>query len=120
MRAVLERRIGVTIPESDLETVFENLLRRYGLPEPDRQVWVLTASGPYRIDYAYNQYRIGMEPMGSEFHSGRWQHDITRLAALAGADWQMLPFSDFDVRHREPTVVRAVTAALVRAGHQFD
>jgi hypothetical protein len=120
IRAVLERRIGVVIPESDLETVFDNLLRRNGLPEPDRQVWVRTDSGPCRMDFAYTKYRIGMEPMGSEFHAGRWEEDMARLARLAEIDWQMLPFTDFQVRHREPTVVRAVTAALVRAGHIFD
>jgi len=119
MRAVLERRIGVVIPETDLETVFDNLLRRNGLPEPDRQVWVRTDSGNFRIDSAYTQYRIGMDPMGSEFHAGRWEEDMARLAALAEVDWQMLPFTDFQVRHREKTVVRAVRAALVRAGHHF-
>jgi Transcriptional regulator, AbiEi antitoxin len=120
MRAVLERRIGVVIPESDLETVFDSLLRRNGLPEPDRQVWVRTGSGNFRIDSAYTRYRIGMDPMGSGFHAGRWEEDMARLAALAGVDWQMLPFTDFQVRHREQTVVRAVRAALVRAGHKFD
>src|SRR5262249_25314539 len=83
MRALLERRIGAVMPETDLETVFDNLLRRHGLPEPDRQVWVRTDSGNFRIDSAYKQYRIGMEPMGSEFHAGRWEEDMARLVALA-------------------------------------
>ena len=65
-------------------------------------------------------HRIGMEPMGSEFHAGRWEEDMARLAALAEVDWQVLPFTDFQVRHREQTVVRAVRGALVRAGHRFD
>jgi very-short-patch-repair endonuclease len=120
MRAVLERRIGVVIPETDLETVFDNLLRRHGLPEPERQVWVDTAAGPYRMDFAYERYRIGMEPMGGEFHAGRWEADMRRLAALAAVDWQMLPVSDFDVRHREHIVVGGVKAALARAGYEFD
>jgi very-short-patch-repair endonuclease len=120
MRAALERRIGVIVPETDLESAFDNLLREHGLPEPDRQVWVRTGSGKFRMDFAYTRYRIGLEPMGSEFHAGRWEEDMARLAALAATDWQMLPFTDFQVRHREQTVVRAVTAALIRAGHRFD
>lgn len=120
MRAVLERRIGVVVPETDLETVFDNLLRRHGLPEPERQVWVDTEFGRYRMDFAYTKYRIGMEPMGRQAHADQWDDDMARFAALSALDWQMLPFSNFDVRQREQTVVRAVTAALVRAGHQFD
>jgi len=120
MRAVLERRIGTVIPETDLETVFDNLLRRNGLPEPERQVWVETAAGPYRMDFAYSLYRIGMEPMGRDAHADRWEADMDRLAELSAMDWQMLAFSNHQVRHRERTVVRAVTAALLRAGHQFD
>ena len=120
MRAVLERRIGVVVPETDLETVFDNLLRRHGLPEPDRQVWVDTAAGPYRMDFAYTQYRIGMEPMGRDVHTDKWEDDMARLAELSAMDWQMLPFSNFQVRHREQTVLRAVRAALIRAGHRFD
>src|SRR5262249_29149949 len=120
MRTVLERRIGTVIPETDLETVFDTLLRRNGFPEPDRQVWVQTNSGPFRIDFAYERYRIGMEPMGSEFHAGRWAEDMARLAALAEVDWQVTPFADFQVRHREQAVVRAVRNALVRAGHNFE
>jgi very-short-patch-repair endonuclease len=117
MRAVLERRIGVSIPESDLETVFESVLRRHGLPEPDRQVWVQTPAGPYRMDFAYRSQRIGMDPMGNQFHAETWEDDMARRAELAGMDWQMLPFTDFQVRNREQTVVRAITAALVRAQH---
>jgi len=120
MRAVLERRIGVVIPETDLETVFDNLLWRNGLPEPDRQVWVDTAAGPYRMDFAYTQYRIGMEPMGREVHADTWDDDMARLAELSAMDWQMLAFSNHQVRQREPTVVRAVRSALLRAGHRFD
>ena len=120
MRAVLERRIGVVIPETDLETVFDSLLRRNGFPEPERQVWVDTAAGPYRMDFAYKRYRIGMEPMGREAHADHWEEDIDRLAELSAMDWQMLPFSNFQVRHREQTVVRAVRSALLRAGHRFD
>jgi very-short-patch-repair endonuclease len=119
MRAILERRIGVVIPETDLETVFDNLLRRNGLPEPDRQVWVDTDAGPYRMDFAYAKYRIGMETMGRQVHAEHWEDDMARLAELSGMDWQMLAFSNFQVRHREPTVVRAVRSALVRAGHQM-
>jgi very-short-patch-repair endonuclease len=120
MRAVLERRIDVIVPETDLETVFDNLLRRNGLPEPERQVWVDTAAGPYRMDFAYTEFRIGLEPMGRAAHADRWEEDMDRLAELAAMDWQVLPFSNFQVRHREQTVVRAVTAALARAGYQFE
>ena len=112
--------IGVVIPETDLETVFGSLLRRPGFPEPERQVWVDTAAGPYRMDFAYKRYRFGMEPMGGEFHAGRWEADMRRLAALAAVDWQVLPVSDFDVRHREHIVLDGIKAALIRAGHQFN
>jgi very-short-patch-repair endonuclease len=61
-----------------------------------------------------------MDPMGGEFHAGSWGEDMARLAALAAVDWQVLPFSDFDVRHREATVVSAIAAAIARAGGKLD
>jgi very-short-patch-repair endonuclease len=72
------------------------------------------------MDFAYTQYRVGMEPMGREAHADRWEEDMDRLVELAAMDWQVLPFSNFKVRHREQTVVRAITAALARAGRHAE
>ena len=122
MRAALERRLdGQVVPVTDLETVFENLLRRHGLPVAERQHWVRTAEGRrYCIDFVYLAYRIGLEPMGRAAHVDQWDDDVDRLADLAAMDWRILPFSNHQVRNREETVVRAIRAALIRAGHRFD
>jgi very-short-patch-repair endonuclease len=122
MRAALERRLdGHVTPVTDLETVFDNLLRRHGLPPARRQHWVCTPSGKrYCIDFAYLEYRIGMEPMGRVAHADQWDDDMERLADLADMDWQILPFSNQRIRHGEESVVRAIRHALLRAGHRFD
>ena len=121
MRAALERRLdGQVIPVTDLETVFDNLLRRHGLPPATRQHWVRTPWGKsYCIDFVYLEYRIGMEPMGREAHADQWHDDMERLADLAGMDWQILPFSNHRIRYEEESVVRAIRHALIRAGHRF-
>jgi len=121
MRAALERRLdGQAIPDTDLETVFENLLRRHGLPTAERQHWVQTSDRRrYCIDFVYLDYRIGMEPMGRTAHAPQWDDDLDRLADLAAMDWLILPFSNHQVRNRETTVAQAIRSALIRAGHCF-
>jgi very-short-patch-repair endonuclease len=74
----------------------------------------------YCIDFAYPEYRIGMEPMGREAHADQWENDIDRLADFAAIDWLMLPFSNHRVRNEEESVVRAIRNALNRAGHHVD
>jgi len=116
----LTRRFGpgqATVPESDLETVFESLLRRAGLPQPERQVAVPLPNGRVaRIDFAYRDHKLGIEVAGAEFHATpeRWANDVGRLGVLAALGWMVLVFSDDQVRRTPDIVIDAVRHALAR------
>lgn len=116
MRAVLDARSGA-VPESDLETQFELLLRAHGLPTPVAQFPVTAPDGrQLRIDYAYPDRMIGIELLGAEFHAGpdQWRHDTDRLVVLAALGWHMLSFTYEQITRQTPTVVRAVERTLDR------
>jgi hypothetical protein len=68
VRRVLARRgIGNTPTESDLETRFVQIVRRAGLPVPQRQV----AIDRFRVDFAWPAYRLAVELDGMADHAGR-------------------------------------------------
>ncbi|GMU77594.1 MAG: hypothetical protein AMXMBFR46_03930 [Acidimicrobiia bacterium] len=125
MREALAWRTGARpgdaarIPESDLETMFENLLHRAGLPSPTRQHPVPIASGRIlRIDFAYPRLRVGIELAGARYHAvpDRWLADMARLTVLGAMGWQMLTFGWTEVRDTPDVTVQAVRHALERAG----
>lgn len=121
---VVGRRLGRLpadriLPESDLETVFENLVHASGLPMPERQVRVPVADGrTFRIDFAYSTHRLGIEVAGSEFHATpeRWAADIERMTSLAAVGWLLLVFTDAQVRRTPETVVDAIRRSIARLG----
>lgn len=120
VEAALHRRIGPdpsATPESDLETVFDNLLRNAGLPSPERQHRVRLPDGRWvRIDFAYPERLLGIEVMGGQFHATpqRWAADVERVGALGAAGWLVLMFSDDQVRRTPDVVVAAVRHGLSR------
>lgn len=116
MRAVLDARSGA-VPESDLETQFELLLRSHGLPAPQPQFSVVAPDGRrLRIDFAYPDRLVGIELLGAEFHAGpdQWRADIERLGVLAALGWRMLSFTYDQVTRQSVTVITAVERALAR------
>jgi len=117
MRAVLDTRIGTAVPESDLETQFELLIRSHGFPEPVPQFRVISPNGRHlRIDDAFPTSMVGVELLGAQFHARpeRWAADIDRLGVLAALGWHMLSFTYEHVVHRPATVIAALEQALDR------
>lgn len=117
LRAVLDARSGAAIPESDLETQFELLVRSHGLPHPVAQFAVSAPDGRWlRIDFAYPPAMVGIELLGARFHAvpERWAADIDRLGVLAALGWHMLSFTYEQVTARPRMVVQAVERALAR------
>ena len=119
LRAVLDARAGPAVPESDLETQFELLVRSRGLPAPVPQLHVVTPAGRrLRIDFAYPDAMVGIELLGARFHANpeRWAADVDRLGVLAALGWHMLSFTYEQVTRRPDTVVAALERALARSG----
>lgn len=107
---VLERR-PIVPTESDLETVYWQVLRDHGVELPIRQHPV----GPYFLDLAYVDAKVFVELDGWAAHGSveafgrdrRRQNDIVLL------DWVPLRFTHSDV-HRFPRRTAMLTATTVR------
>jgi very-short-patch-repair endonuclease len=93
---VLDRRPAVPT-DSDLETVYWQTLRHYGVELPVRQYPV----GPYKLDQAYPDIKLFIELDGWGAHGSReaFGRDRRRQNAVVAQDWVPLRFTDSDVRH---------------------
>ena len=100
LRSVLASRPGGAPPtESDAETLFLQLARRAGLPEPLRQFAVPTSEGTFRLDFAWPLRRIAVEIDGAATHASRdaLARDLRRqnrlLLSMMPASWTLLRFT---------------------------
>jgi very-short-patch-repair endonuclease len=102
---LLAARTGPAL-ESVLEAKLWLLLRRSGLPLPQRQYWVSLPGGRYRLDFAWPEHRVGLECDGWEHHGTRtaFDPDRARLAEFAAARWRILPVT-WHACTREPARV---------------
>jgi very-short-patch-repair endonuclease len=100
LRSVLARRpAGAPPTESDAETLFLQLARRAGLPDPLRQFAVPTSEGAFRLDFAWPHRRIAVEIDGAATHASRdaLSRDLRRqnriLLSMVPAGWALLRFT---------------------------
>lgn len=116
LRGVLERRGEVPPTESYLETRFVQVLRAAGVAAFERQVDVDDGAGrPIgRVDFL--QGPVVVECVGRQYHDGREDLDVERIARLTAAGYDVLPFRFAHVEHRQHHVVHTTAAALVAAG----
>lgn len=118
LRKLLEERHDHDgVPESALETKTRRvlrLLRKARLPLPECQYEI----APYRIDFAYPQYKIAIEAESYERHSGKraWHRDWARRNHLTSLGWLVLHFTWEDITKRPSYVLAQVTAALKERG----
>lgn len=102
--------------ESVLEDRFVALLRRAGLPEPERQVPLAVAGRrqPLRLDFAYRRARLAIELDGQAAHASPADRERdarkSNLAALAG--WTLLRYTWGDVAERGAAVAAEVSRCV--------
>ena len=105
-RLLAQRSPGEAVLDSTLETRFLRLLRgaRLPLPEPGYEV------GPYRLDFAYPEIRLGIELDGYAFHSSKvaWERDLRRQNELLALGWILLRFTWTDVTQRGEAVIAEI------------
>lgn len=125
LRELVEHRCGGDrVTESDLETGFLQLLRRFRVPRPVSQHEVRHSGRLVaRVDFAYPELRVALELDGYRWHAGRTRFDAdrTRQNALEALGWTVLRFTWRDVHdHPEETVavVWAVLGGRVPAAHR--
>ena len=113
---VLARREGRERPtESELEDDLKALIRRFGLPEPERQRTIaLPGGGRTRFDCAYPALRLAVEADGDEHHRGLLdrRRDEARDRRCAEAGWAVRRFSTEEIRG-DPHRVAAAIARLL-------
>jgi very-short-patch-repair endonuclease len=114
-RALDRRRPGDRLPESVLESAFDALVRRFGLPIPVRQHEIRDTSGALvaRVDFAYLDARLAIEIDSVRFHAGvAWQEDLRRQNAVGTQKWRMLRFTHDDLQQRPADVAATILESL--------
>jgi very-short-patch-repair endonuclease len=100
---VSHREPGLPPTESDAETLFLQLARRTGLPEPQRQFSVPTVEGTFRLDFAWPARALAVEIDGAGTHASRdaLRRDLRRqnrlMLSLTAGGWALLRFTWDDV-----------------------
>lgn len=109
------RALGDQAAESLLEPEMARLCKRFGLPMPAFQVWVLVDGVWRRLDFAYLEEMVNLEVDGYEHHGGdyeRWEDDLDRDAALTAAGWRVIRTSKTTLTRRPATLARRIEATL--------
>jgi Protein of unknown function (DUF559) len=115
-RVLARRRGGTPTPESPLETLFDQLIQDYGLPEPVRQWPVVDDTGRVvaRVDFAYPAAKLVIEIDGARYHAaaGRWEADLARQNAIGRRDLRILRYTSEALTQRPAAVAREIREAL--------
>jgi very-short-patch-repair endonuclease len=120
VRRAIKLRVGEPVPESVLETEFEELVRREGLPTPSRQWALRRPDGTVlaRVDFAYPAARLAIEIDGQRYHDV--QHDVDRQNAIEGTGWRVQRFTARHIRHRPRDVAISIMTALHHSPASLD
>jgi very-short-patch-repair endonuclease len=113
---LLDRRAaGASPTESELETLFLQLLRKGRVPAPERQHVVrLSSGGTVRVDFAWPEERLFAELDGRASHDG-WEarrRDMRRQTAVVSLGWRPLRFTWDEVVNDPYGTASAVRLAL--------
>jgi very-short-patch-repair endonuclease len=108
----LDARIEVDHTRSELERLFLQLCRRYGLPMPQVNARV----GPYLVDFLWREQRLIVETDGYRYHRGRQAFEDDRERGL---ELRMRGFDVLRLGHRQvveaPVDVIALLASALSA-----
>ena len=119
LREILERHYGrPAVPESEMETMLFQALRRAGIPTPVPQHDVMFG-GEFvaRVDAAYPALRIAIEYDSVEHHSGRDKllADTDRRNRLWAIDWLPVTATVTDLKDGGRKICAAINGARRRA-----
>jgi very-short-patch-repair endonuclease len=115
MRATLADVAGGAEALSELD--FCDLVRRFGLPEPDRQFERVDGQGRRWLDAVWEQARLVVEIDGRWHMDARaWWADMQRDNDLTIDGYRVLRFPAFVVRDNPEAVAMQIAKALGQAG----
>jgi very-short-patch-repair endonuclease len=120
VRAVLEERDpSLGVPDSNIETSFAQMARRYGLPRYATQHPVRRPGGRFAfIDFCYPDVMLAIEVDGRLTHSDLLdrEDDYERAAELVAMGWRILRFTSRQIRRKPEWVARQIIVALEIGG----
>lgn len=100
------RPLGAAPTDSDAETLFVQLARSMGVPDPVRQYSVTLRGRQYRLDFAWPTIRVAVEIDGAWVHGpDRLTADLYRQNQVVLDGWLILRFSWYSLTQL-PDVVR--------------
>jgi len=93
-RLIVRRGLDIPPTESDAETLFVQLVREMGLPNPRRQVLVILGGVKYRLDFAWPDLRLAVEIDGAAVHGpGQLGRDLRRQNQIVLDGWLLIRFT---------------------------
>ena len=121
LRRLLDERDGGPAAASRLETRVRRLLHGAGL-RPLQQYEVVVAGRRYRLDFAWPELRVAVEPDGYSAHGARaaFERDRRRWADLTAAGWRLVPVTWRQVAREPAAFLARVHAAVGRGSLQGD
>jgi hypothetical protein len=120
MRAMLSERLGEYIPpDSAFESMALRMCKRFGLPEPSKQVKIEDPATGFvaYLDLAWRRPMVAMECDSLAFHFGRHahEHDRRKRRGAKRLGWNVLEFTYEEVRDTPELVAKELSAALAVA-----
>ncbi|TFC18360.1 DUF559 domain-containing protein [Cryobacterium algoritolerans] len=96
--------------ESPRESALRVIIVLAGLPEPECNVNIFDSNGRFlaRGDLVYPEFKLVLEYQGDHHRTDRaqWRRDIRRVQNVEDIGWQMLQFTDDDLRNPAELVGR--------------
>lgn len=117
--AILRSYLSVRTPgnapdDSELERVFDEIIRDFSLPEPARQKWIHLPNQRIRVDYCYPGSRLIIEVDSYAYHSDRetFTSDRVRDNELQASGWRVLRFTWAQLRFEPAAVAEMIRRHL--------
>ena len=113
---VEDLRGGITsVPEKD----FDRIVRRLGLPRPDRQVVRQRPNGRYYLDTVWLLFRLWVEVDGGHHREAQhWEDDLDRTADVVADGLRLIRFTSHAVRHQPARVGEVLVRAMRSGGYE--
>ncbi|GLZ45398.1 hypothetical protein Acsp06_15830 [Actinomycetospora sp. NBRC 106375] len=115
------RRLAAVVADADTraesrpETLARLTMRRAGLtPTPQLEVRDIWGVFVGRLDFAWEDCRLGAEYQGDQHRADReqWLRDAARTADFTSCGWSIIPITSDDVFRRPAEFVRRMRAAV--------
>lgn len=116
-RALLEQRSPALRPtETDFETLMNQLIIRFGLPQPQRQVEIRDREGRFihRADFAYPEARLVIEADSVTYHSSPLEvrRDRRQTRQMMDAGWTVLRVTNWEMNNEAEAVASSIRRFL--------